>query len=330
MSLTTLKNVRDYVSSMVRETQVGSLVDSNINLILMEMHTVSNWTWLRRKTTFSTVADQESYNLDEEVDRVAFLRERTSPRKFLFVPDPAFYAAIPNPEDVGSGTPIYYRLWEETGFRAQPAAAEKVTVVSSSAADTSTFTVRIVGRESTNNLQVAETITLNGTTAVASTSTYAIDGLLSLSKSAATTGTITVAGQTSATTMGLMAPLDLSPRQKRLSFSPPPSSVVTVYLEYYERLRPLTADSDVPQMDHRWNWVLIAGVLSKMWVYKQNEVAGAQAYALYRDGLRQIEAEDQANADYIPVLRRRIVSVPTIYRVTDSVNNNYPGYALNY
>lgn len=329
--LSTFDELKDEIASTVRDTQIATIIGNHLNITLQEIGQFAEWTWLRRKTTFATVADTESYNLDEEVDRIMLLRERSQPRKIMYLPDHLFYQFVPNPEDRGSSTPSIYRLWEQTSFSAQPVAAEKVTVVSSSTADDgATFLVRLRGRESTNNLIVEETITLDGTTAVASANTYAIGGLLQVSKAIATTGTLTIAGQTSATTFGLIGPAETAHRYKRLSFFPIPSSVLTMNLEYLERVRLMVHDADIPQMDSKWNWVLREGALAKVWGYKQNEAAAAQSLALYRDGLRQMKQQDMANADYIPTLQRRQSPHVGPYRVSDSVGDNFPQYAVGF
>ena len=331
MAIQNFSQLKTHIGSIVRDSQIGSTIGDFLNLTLQEIHTQVPGTWIRRKTTFPTVADQESYNLDEEVDRIAILRDITSPRKLIYLPDPLFYKYVPNPENIGSGTSGVYRLWEETGFSTQNTSAEKLTVVSSSTSDTSTFTVVIVGRESTNNLQVAEVVTLNGTTAVTTSTTFAIGGLLQVSKSAVTTGTITIAGNTSATTFSKVAPAEIAPRFKRLSLYPIPSAVITLYLEYYERLRLLTNDADVPQMDHQWNWLLREGALAKTWEYKQNETAATRHYAIYRDGLKRLERQDQSNLDYVPSLEPRMTrSDSVVRRYADSVSNNYPVYGVGY
>ena len=326
MALKNLSELRTNIATTIRDTQVPDLINSFLNLTLSEIGQAAPWTWLRRKTTFSTVVSQESYNLDEEVDRIAFLRQITTPRKLMTLPDHLFYQNVPDPENLSTGNPRYYRLWEETGFSTQNTSAEKVTVVSSSTSDTSK--VVIVGRESTNNLVVAEEITLNGTTAVSSTNTYAIGGLLNCSKAAATVGTITIKGATSSTTFSLISPEEIAPRFKRLSLFPIPSSAITMYLEYYERIRLLVNDGDVPQLDHKWNWVLREGALAKSWEYKQNDAAAQQHLQVYLRGLELMRRQDQVNLDYVPVLAPRSSTRATVIRTSDSVGDNYPSYSL--
>ena len=151
---------------------------------------------------------------------------------------------------------------------------------------------------------------------------------MQISKSGATTGTITCYRTTGATVLSELEPDNLTPRYKRLSFYPIPSSVLTMNLEYFERYRYLVHDTDVPQMDVKWGWVLREGALAKTWEYKQNETAFAQHQAIYQQGLKLMRAQDEANADYIPVLQPRFSQYGTIRRVSDSVNDNFPSYSL--
>ena len=327
--LKTFDELADHVASITRDTQISELIRRCINITLSEIWVWHSWTFKRRKMTFSTVASQEDYNLDEEVDEIALLRQLTSPQKLLYVPDRLFYEINPNPESDSTGTPRFYRLWEETGFSTNLAADDTIYVSSSSASDGSTFNVRIVGRNSSGEV-VAETLTLNGTTSVTSATTWDAAGLMQISKSSLTTGTITCYRTTGATVLSEISPEETAPRFKRISLFPIPSAAITMYLEYYERLRLLTHDTDVPQIDHKWNWVLLEGTLAKVWGYKQNEAAQALSQRQYAQGLLLMRQQDERNMDYVPVLRARQVSSSTVRRVSDSINDALHGYALDY
>ena len=309
MALTTLRELRTNIASTIRETQINDLLDAFINLTGTEIFNFHPWTWKRRKATFSTVADQENYSLDSEVGDIAFIRQLTTPMKLLYVPDHLAYAAIPNPEDLSTGTPRYYRRWEETGFATNLAAADTVYVSSSSASDTSAFTVRVRGRNSSGEI-IEETLTLNGTSSVTSATTWAATGLLQISKSAVTTGTITCYRTTGSVQLTELEPNNLAPRFLRISLYPIPSAAITMYLEYFERYRYLIHDTDIPQMNHEWNWVLREGALAKAWEYKQNEAASAQHQSIFDRGLRQMREKDEINVDYIPVIQPRMVVYP--------------------
>ena len=330
-NLNTLSELRTNISSTIREddSTVLTLIDNFLNLTLLEINAFHPWTYLRRKQTFDTEIDRENYALDEEVDYLTILRQRTTPMVLIQVPDELFYKFIPNPEDLGSGTPRFYRLWQETGFSTNLAAADTVYVRSSSTADGSAFKVIIVGRNSSGDV-VSESLTLNGTTNVTSATTFAASGLLQVSKSAKTTGTITVYRTTGATVLSRLPPETTAPRFKTISLYPIPSAVVTMSYEYIERTRLLLNDADVPMMDSKWNWVLREGALAKAWEYKQNETASALHQGLFDRGLLRMRQEDTRNLDYVPVIQPRIWwrrgAVIPLSNATSA--SDFPDYAL--
>lgn len=327
MPLVTLSDMRTEIMSTVRENQNASLFTGFINLSLQEIFNSHLWTWRRRKSTITTVVSQESYNLDEEVDIIAVIRQRTTPVKLVQMEDETFYNYVPNLEDLGTGSPLSYRFWEETGFSTNITTAEALSVVSSSAADGASFFVRITGRDS-NGLVVSENITLNGITAAASSNTYA--SLLSISKSARTTGIITVSGGTTATVFCRLAPTNMAPRFKRISLYPVPSAAITLYLEYYEVFRELVNDYDIPQMDIKWWWVGREGALARAWEYKQNDQGKLYHQQNFLRGLEQMKAQDKFNPDLSKVMRAKDHYVEVVRRYSDSVSDGMPSYGVGW
>ena len=325
-----MKELRDNIATTTLETQQGDLIDSYLNLTGQKIHNFHHWTWLRRKQTFATVASQEDYNLDEEVDRIALIRQRSSPQVLQYISDPDFYKYLPNPEDQATGSPRFYRRWEETGFSTNLAAADTIYISSSSSSDGSSFTVRVRGRNSSGE-EIRETLTLNGTSSVTSTTTFAASGLLQVSKSGRTTGTITVYRTTGATVLAELAPDELTPRYKRVSLYPIPSSALTMYLEYYEVFRPLVHDTDVPQMDAKWSWVLREGALALMWEYKRREELALAHSRVFAEGLLLMQRQDQAAPDLLTTLEpRRSRHLSDLVQLTDAVGSTLPGYALRW
>ena len=330
MAIRTHAELRSSIGKLIRDTTTdgATFITDCLNLTLLEIHNYYTWSWLKRKTTFATVASQEDYRLDEEVDRVAFLRQRSSPIKLTYVPDRLFYTLIPNPEDATTGSPFYYRLWEDTGFTASLAADDTIEVLSSSTSDGSSFKVRVVGRN-TDGIVIAETLTLNGTTAVTSTNTFDSGSLLRVSKSANTTGVISVRRTTGSTVLIRIAPTEVNPRSKILSLYPIPSSAITMYLEYFERPFLLSDDHDVPQLDPKWMPVLREGTLAKLWPYKDAETKALAAQNFYEAALKRMRKEDEQLSDYVPVLQPwRPMNPSSIIRLGDSVSGNLPSYAF--
>ena len=313
----TLAEIRANIADTTRESQINSLIDSFINMTLMEMNDPAwafesvaafrgynhLWTFNKRKHTFSTVASTEFYQLPRDVDKISLIRQTTSPMKLLYVPDEVFYKFIPNP--TATGNPLYYRLWEEEGVSTRLATDDTIQVVSSSASDNSNFTVSVVGYD-TNGIVQSESFSLNGITAVNGTKTFDAGRPLKISKSAATTGNITIKEKTSGTTLVILGPEERSPRFKVIGMYPIPSSAITISLEYYTRIRRVINSQDVPDIDEKWIWIVRLGALAKVYQY-QNKPADyiVTQQNLYAAGVRSMVKADMQMPDYIPVLRNQ-------------------------
>lgn len=299
MSLSTFKEIKDGVAETVRDSQIDALIGEYLNLTINEIGTFHPWTFLRRKTTFPTVASQEDYQAPRDMDKIGLLRQTTSPIKIKYIPDNLFYKYVPNP--TAEGNPRWYRMWEEFGVETQLTADDTIDIVSDSTSDDgSTFKVTVTGLDANGVFQV-ETYVLDGTTVVAGTKTFS--KIIQVSKSCATTGTITVTENSGGTSVVTLASWERSPRFKRVSFYPIPSAIITIYLEYYTRLKELVNDSDVPNFDVKWHWVLREGTLAKTFQYQNKEQSYALAQARYQQGLRQMKREDLLTPDHIPYLQ---------------------------
>lgn len=328
MGLHTLAEIRGNIEETTRESQISDLIDEFINLTIQEINDPAwafegtrkagyNHLWRanRRKYTLSTVDSQEDYQLPRDVDKIGLIR--TTQAKLLHVPDHLFYKWIPNPT-AETTYPRYYRLWENYGVSTQISTAEKVDVVSDSASDT-TQTITIVGTDA-NGYRLVETYTLAGLTPDTGAETFTT--ITQVSKSAATVGNITVDGNTSATVFVILLPEERSPRFKRVSFYPIPSTTDTsIYIEYYTRFRSLVNDSDVPNFDEKWHWVIRQGALAKVYQYqgeaKQSTFITTQA--IYASGVRSMVHADLLNVDYVPYLKTSRIREAGITEISDNV-----------
>ncbi len=311
--------IRNRVATDTRETQISSTIEEYINQTLAEINSPSwafeqtgmkgydhKWTFNRRKTTLATVASTENYQLPRDCDDISLIRQTSTPIKIRYIPDDLFYEWLPNP--TATGNPKWYRIWEQEGVEVRLSAADTLEVVSSSTADTSQ-TVRIVGYD-TNGLLRTESITLTGQTAAPTTPgiTYAAGKVLRISKSADTTGVITVRKATLDVTLVQLAPTETSARFKIVSFYPIPSSAITLYLEYFTHIRRLEGDNDVPDLPEKWLWVVRLGTMAKVYQYQNKESLFNTTQALFGAGVRSMVREDLQNNDYIPSLRNQLAN----------------------
>jgi len=166
------------------------------------------------------------------------------------------------------------------GVSALLSTADKVQVLSTSASDVSPMVIRITGEVS--GIQVSESLTLTGVTAVDSTNTY--DSGAELVVSAGTSdgtlqdlaGVVTVREKTtSSNVLAKLAPNERSPYYKWIRLSPTPASAFTANIWYKKRWMPLVNDNDVPLIPCANE--LIEGIVSDaLWEDGQEGAAQAQ------------------------------------------------------
>lgn len=337
MAIITRGEIRGYVEKITREENIDAQINDYINTSLMEINDPAwafeqiaglrgyhhLWSFNRRKHTFATVASTENYQLPRDVVEIGFIRQTATPQRIRFIPDEIFYEYIPNP--TATGNPKWYRMWEEEGVSTRLSTDDRVKVVSSSSSDGSSFTVKVVGYSTTGFLQ-SETLTLNGTTAIEGTLTYDAGREIKVSKSAATTGNITLSEYTAGTTLVVLAPEERVARFKVISLYPIPSSAITIYLEYFTRLRLLTHDTDVPDIDEKWINIICLGAQAKVYMYQNKEGLFNTTQSLYASGVRSMVKADIQRVDYIPYLRSQMDFISKVGMIEVSDDN----FALNF
>lgn len=332
----TRKEIRDNLRDSTRETQIDSQIDEYINLTLMEIQDPAwafeqaglkgfqhLWSFNRRKTTLSISA--ETAQLPRDLDKILLIRQIASPTKLEYLPDEVFYLFVPYP--TATGNPFYYRLWEEEGLEVRLSTDDTIDVKSDSTADT-TQTISLVGYDSEGLIR-SESLTLNGTTEAEGSITFEAGRPIRVSKSAHTTGIISILEHTTATTVLVkIAPEDRSPRFKVIGVYPIVTSATDLYLEYYTRIRRLYNDADVPDIDEKWMWVVRLGGLAKILQYQGSEKQAqfTTIQAMYASGVRSMVRADEMNVDYIPHLRKHYKDIDTI--VTYS-KRGYGSFGLN-
>lgn len=305
--------IRNRIATDTRETQINTTIEEYLNATLAEINDPAwafeqvvamrgynhLWSFNRRKTTLATVASTEFYQLPRDLDKISLIRQTTTPVKIRFIPDDLFYDYIPNP--TATGSPKWYRIWEEEGVEVRLSTDDMLEILSNNSADT-TQTIRIVGYD-TNGLLRTESLTLTGTTAVAGTITYDAGKILRISKSTDTTGIITIREKTADTVLVKLAPTERAPRFKIISFYPIPSSAITLYIEYFTCIRRLEGDNDVPDLNEKWFWVVRLGTMAKVYQYQGKESLFNTTQGLFASAVRSMVKSDMQNVDYIPVLR---------------------------
>lgn len=318
MPVSTRKQIRDNAIQTTKQdsSQIGSLVNDFINLTLNQINDPAwafdrrwggagndynhLWSWLKRKSTFSTASGQADYRMERDVDRIAIMRQTTSPTRIVQVTDDTFFRQLPNPTE--TGLPRFYRMWEIDGLSTKLSSADTLTIVSSSSSDGTSFTVSVTGYVS--GKLISELVTLNGTTSVVTSNTFDAREVF-ISKSANTTGNITITKTTGGTTLLVVGPQEISPRFKVVTLYPEPSSVITIFNEYYKRIKELVNDSDAPEFDPKWHYVVTFGVIAKIYQFLGKTSDYEAQMSVFASAVRSMVASDLVVPDLIEKPSRR-------------------------
>jgi len=155
------------------------------------------------------------------------------------MPFEVFQELYPDPDACAPGYPEVFSVSRITPIYT---AATKIKVVSSSAADT-TQTINIVGDVNTLG-RTTESISLNGTTAVASSNTYS--NLYAITKSAVTAGYITITNHASSATIGIIPIKADGGRYLEFYVHPIPNGSMTLSFWCRRMVYDMVNDADLP------------------------------------------------------------------------------------
>lgn len=296
------------------DTQIGNLVEDYINLTLREIESPGwafgprrevhhRWSWLKRKTSFVTVASQEDYVMVRDIKDIEILRQTSSPSIIKRITDEQFYTYEPSP--TATGTPSLYRMWETSGVKTKLAVADTIDVVSSSTSDDDDTDLVVTVTGYVNNIIQSEVYTLNGTTTVSGSTTFDANDVW-VTKSKDTVGTITLTENSGTETITTLGKEERTPIHKVLSLFPIPSGVITIYVHYFGHLRELVNDGDTPQFGPNWHYVVRLGALAKVYQQLGKETDYSLTQAQYAASLRAMVKADAGESDLVPTLWRHL------------------------
>lgn len=202
----------------------------------------SGWPFLRQYGfSLTTTANVSTYALSCLVDtsKIINFYETSSPQFIDYISEREF--RMRNPGPTSTGTPYLYRLKGFSPVQNQPTSASVLSIVSSSASDT-TQEVTVQGIDSSNVYQV-ETISLTGTTPV-STSTSFLK-VMGFSKNAKTIGKVTSTSNSGGVTNVVVSPNERSVTHPVVEFFSIPGSALTIYYDFTLKLQNIYNDDDI-------------------------------------------------------------------------------------
>lgn len=213
---------------------------------------------LEQTDKFTSTANSRKYFLNFNFCKIISIIDETNNRELYPTNEAELESA--DPDLSFTGTPSHWAFRGLEFLRAQPSASGVITIVSSSASDT-TQKVRINGLISGS--ADTELLTLNGTTTVTGTKTWdagteAQPSIFSISKDGTTTGRITVARSD---TLAVIAPNDYIEERQPIYLYPIPTATNTYRIRGYKRPRVMVNSEDFPDLPSAFHELVLLGAV---------------------------------------------------------------------
>jgi len=267
-----------------------------------------------REFSLSTVASTSKYGMPLYVKRVMNIENAAQRRRIFDISSKEF--DVKHPGTTAEGEPLSGYILGRFGVQVQPAAASTVSVVSDNSGDAGdAYRLRTTGFSS-SQLQT-EQITVNGTSAVASSNSYDINGIERLVKevsgTSSFTGTLTVK-DSSANVLATIPPSWTSPTYLWMELYPIPDAVYSLTVRAVMYKPDLINDGDWPEVDEDYHNALVWGAAAELLPMVGKSTMGRQMMAQWENSLKEIQATQgrrpnrvhvMADTHNFPVLPRR-------------------------
>lgn len=210
------------------------------------------WFWLRQYGyTLTTVSGTSDYALSPLVDtsKIINFRDETNSQGISYISDSQFREINPGPDST-TGQEYLYTIRGFSPVQNQPTSASVLSLVSSSASDVTSYIVNIQGLNGSNIL-VNESVTLTGTTPVATTNSYT--KVLALSKNLNTNGTVTITSNSGGVTNVVIAPKNRAISHPVVFLFNYPDGTGPLYYDFTIKLPDITDDNDISLIPEQYH-----------------------------------------------------------------------------
>jgi hypothetical protein len=210
------------------------------------------WTFKKRQSTMSTVADQAEYVFPKVVGETYSILSQDSDgvgKSVDVYPEETIDQKVPDPQ--ASGWPKILGISDELGVETQPSSASVISVVSSSSSDTTQI---VVIRGVVSGETDVEEVSLNGTNAVSTTKSFS--SILAVSKSATSVGRVTLTSNSGVVTNVVIAPQEKTTRLRKVRFLPTPDAVYSVIFKHFAKPPILTTRYEDTEIPVRWDYIV--------------------------------------------------------------------------
>jgi len=235
-----LSNVQNEITDT--STTIQGIIKNYINRRYFQILRATNWEYINDSYTFPTIAGTQNYVLPDDFGKPLVVRDATNNKEIKEIDYQALISKnISNFSS--SGTPEQYSILEDK-IQNQPTSSSILTIVSSSASDT---TQSIFVRGISSGSETYETVALNGTSSASTTNSYT--RIISISKDTVSSGIVTATSNSGAVTIVSISPVITTPFFKKIAFHYVPASVITISIPYYVKPSPMIDDNDYPIID---------------------------------------------------------------------------------
>ena len=255
--MATYKQIRDEVKSWLDEATNTSTTHTNVGYAINRAHqqrcTEANWPFMEwpQPETITLVASQRRYILHSELFKPIYMFNKTSKKYLVETPYRQLEASQARWNTDTGGT--RYKFIAPSPVAVQPTAATTLTIVSSSASDT-TVSKAVTIRGMTANGVLSETVTPTGTAAASTTNSYSL--LLNVDLASAWLGTCTVATAGGTTLLTLPAG-DTNRQYPQIELLWTPGDTDTVEYKFYRKPRTLSGDGDTVDIPETFSRILV-------------------------------------------------------------------------
>jgi hypothetical protein len=279
------------IGTNIQDTSSGmaAIIKSYANDIYRDVLRRTNWEAQEPDYQITTVAGTSDYILPSNFGKEMYVYDTINKRYIPYIGLSELIEKFPASVSSQGSVERYTIIRKQV--RNQPTSASTLSIVSSNSSDTSQV-IRLKYIDS-NDIEQDESVTLNGTTSVPSVGSP--KSIRSISKSATTTGSITITSNGGSVTVAILAPADIDYKVKAIRFHEIPSSVLTLSVPYHIEPYPLMNDYDVPVIDCAD--IIELGATAKAWRYKRQFAKATDFEVLYEKGIIQLmwDKENQPN-----------------------------------
>ena len=298
------KTIKDNVAKDVYDTSSNMLaiLGNYANIKYFDILRRVNYNALNYDYSFTTTAGTKDYALPQDFSKaVGALYANGSQNLAELGSIEELYRNEPSSLSL-QGTPSHYVIFEST-VMVQPSATSLISIVSSSASDT-TQTIYIKGISS--GVEVGESITLTGTATATSTNSYT--RVKSVGKDGDTYGVITLTCDSK--TIAILSPKARTARYSVMRLWKTPNDTITINIPYMIKPSELIDDNDYPIIDIED--IIEMGTKALAHSYQRREATANKYEAVYEAMITNYIWEKENKPNSVPLFQPNPYSRDTI------------------